>query len=148
MIMTRLAAAATFLAMLAGPLAAQSVFDTNLRTAPQYLRYQIKSPINETISEFAAPVFVVIPVSTRFNIDVGTAYAWARVEPNGSSQEQASTVSGLTDTQVRGNLSLGTDFVVLTAGVNIPTGRETASEAEQLAAFRIGNDFLALPISN
>lgn len=132
----------------AAPLGAQSVFDSDLRAAPQYLNYQIKSPINETISEFAAPIFVVLPVSSMLNFDVGTAYTWARVQPNGTSTEQTSTISGITDTQIRANLSLGTDFVVLTAGVNLPTGRETASQEEQLAAFRIGNDFLAFPISN
>jgi hypothetical protein len=146
--MRRLIAGASFAAAAAAPLGAQSIYDTNLRSGPQYVQYQIKAPINETISEFTAPVFVVIPFTPRFNVDVGTAYTWARVQPNGSSAEQTSTVSGLTDTQVRANLSLGTDFVVLTAGVNIPTGKETASQTEQLAAFRIGNDFLAFPISN
>ena len=136
------------LATVAAPLAAQSIFDTNLRAAPQYLQYQIKTPVNETISEFTTPVFVVIPITPALTMDVGTAFAWARVQPNGAGTEPTSSISGLTDTQVRANLSLGTDFVVLTAGLNIPTGRETARKDEQLAAFRIGNDFLAFPISN
>jgi hypothetical protein len=148
MIMRHLIAAATFTLTLAAPLAAQSVYDTNLRGAPQFVNYQINAPVNETISEFTLPIFVVIPVSSAFSFDVGTAYTSARVQPNGSAAGEASTVSGLTDTQIRANLSLGTDFVVLTAGLNIPTGKETASQAEQLAAFRIGNDFLAFPISN
>jgi hypothetical protein len=135
-------------AALASPLEAQSVFDSNLRGAPQYVQYQLKAPINETISEFAAPIFVVIPVSSMLDFDIGTAYTWARVQPTGSSTEQTSTISGMTDTQIRANVKLGTDFVVLTAGINLPTGRETASQEEQLGAFRIGNDFLAFPISN
>jgi hypothetical protein len=134
--------------VLASPLGAQSVFDSNVRAAPQYVQYQLRAPISETISEFAAPIFLVVPVSSMLNFDVGTAYTWARVQPNGSNTEQTSTISGLTDTQIRANLNLGTDFVVLTAGINLPTGRETASQEEQLAAFRIGNDFLAFPISN
>lgn len=128
--------------------AAQSVFESNVRAAPQFVQYQIKAPVNETISEFTTPIFVVIPVSSMLNIDVGTAYASARVKPNGSGTEQPSNVSGLTDTQIRANVTLGTDFVVLTAGLNLPTGRETAMLSEQLAAFRIGSDFLAFPISN
>lgn len=127
---------------------AQSVFDTNVRAAPQFVQYRIGGAISETISEVTTPIFVVVPVSSMLNIDIGTAYAWARVSPNGANTESASTVSGLTDTQLRANLTLGSDFVVLTAGVNLPTGRETASPEEQLAAFRIGNDFLAFPISN
>jgi len=134
----------------AAPVTAQSIFDTNVRAGPQYVQYQIKSPVNETIAEFTVPVFVVIPVSSALSIDVGTAFAWARVQPNGGggATSETSTINGLTDTQVRANLTLGTDFVVLTAGLNLPTGQETASQEEQLAAFRIGNDFLAFPISN
>jgi hypothetical protein len=146
--MRKIIAAATLCTTVAAPLAAQSIFDSNLHAAPQFVQYQIKSPVNETISEFTLPIYVVIPVSSSFNFDVGTAYASARVRPNGTGGEPASNVSGLTDTQIRANLSLGTDFVVLTAGLNIPTGKETATQAEELAAFRIGNDFLAFPISN
>src|SRR5256714_10495095 len=133
---------------LATPLAAQSVFDTNVRAAPQFLTYQIKAPVNETISEFTTPIFVVIPITSTLTFDVGTAFASASVKRNGAGTEQKSTISGLTDTQIRANLSFGSDFVVVTAGVNIPTGKETATQEELLAAFRIGNDFLAFPISN
>jgi hypothetical protein len=132
----------------ASPAVAQTIYDSNVRAAPQFVQYRLAAPINETISEFTTPIFVVIPVSPSLNLDVGTAYAWARVSPNGSNTEATSTVSGLTDTQVRANLALGTDFIVLTAGVNLPTGRESATPAEQLAAFRIGSDFLSFPISN
>ena len=135
-------------AVWATPAAAQTVYDSNLRTAPQFVQYRLAAPINETISEFTTPIFVVVPVSQTLNFDVGTAYTWVRVSPNGSNAEATSTISGLTDTQVRANLAIGTDFIVLTAGVNLPTGRESATQAQQLAALRIGNDFLAFPISN
>lgn len=135
-------------ALWASPAAAQTIYDSNVRTAPQFVQYRLAAPVNETISEFTTPIFVVIPVSSTLSVDVGSAYAWARVSPNGSNTEATSTVSGLTDTQVRANLAIGTDFIVLTAGVNLPTGRESATQAEQLAAFRIGNDFLSFPISN
>jgi hypothetical protein len=127
---------------------AQSVLDTNLRGAPQYVQFRLASPIEETISEFTIPIFVIVPVSPKLTVDVGTAYASAKVRPNGANPEQSSTISGFTDTQIRANLSLGTDFIVLTGGVNLPTGRETAAPEEELAAFRIGNDFLSFPISN
>ena len=146
--MRRLIIAAVLLATLAAPMAAQSVFETNVRAAPQFLQYQIKAPVNETISEFTTPIFVVIPITSTLTVDLGTAFASARVQPNGAGTEPTSTISGLTDTQLRANYSIGSDFIVLTAGVNIPTGKETAAAGEQLAAFRIGNDFLAFPISN
>lgn len=135
-------------AVWASPAAAQTIYDSNVRTAPQFVQYRLTAPINETISEFTTPIFVVVPVSPTLNFDIGTAYAWARVAPNGSNTEATSSVSGLTDTQIRANLAIGTDFIVLTAGVNLPTGRESATQTQQLAAFRIGNDFLSFPISN
>ena len=142
---SRLAIAA---AVWASPAAGQTIYDSNVRAAPQFVQYRLASPVNETISEFTTPIFVVIPVSPTLSFDVGTAYAWARVAPNESNAAATSSISGLTDTQLRANLAIGTDFIVLTAGVNLPTGRESATQAQQLAAFRIGSDFLAFPISN
>ena len=140
----RLQLAVALAALVAPALSAQSVFDSELRLAPQFLQYQIKSPSNETISELAVPVFVSIPFGSRFTFDVGTSYARARVTTGSVTSE----ISGLTDTQLRGNLTLGTDFVVLTGGVNLPTGQSAVNLDQLTAAGRIGNDFLAFPISN
>lgn len=132
------------LLVLGAPADAQSVFDGELRLAPQYQRYRLAAPADETISQLVVPVFVTMPFGTRFTMDVGTAYARARVEsPNGVSE-----VDGLTDTQLRGNLTLGSDFVVVTAGLNLPTGEQSVSLQQFTAASRIGSDFLAFPISN
>jgi|GEM_PF-547256 len=132
------------LAMVTASLQAQSIFDSELRLAPQFIQYQLKSPVNETISELAVPVFVSMPFGSSFTFDVGTSYTRARV----TSGSVVSEINGLTDTQLRGNLTLGSDFVVLTAGVNLPTGRSSVTLDELTAAGRIGSDFLAFPISN
>ena len=131
-------------AVVAPSLGAQSIFDAQLRLAPQYMQYKIKSPNDETISELAIPVFVSIPFGQRFTFDVGTSYARAKVTTGNAVSE----VSGLTDTQLRGNLTLGTDFIVLTGGLNLPTGKSTVDIDQVTAAGRIGSDFLAFPISN
>ena len=131
--------------IIGSPLGAQSIFDSSVRTGPQFIRYEIKAPVAQTISEFALPIFVVLPITSTFSFDVGTAYASARVASDAGS---SSTINGLTDTQVRANWSLAADMVVLTAGVNLPTGRATARPDEQLAALQLGTDFLAFPISN
>ena len=60
------------------------------------------------------------------SLDVGTAYASARVTNTAGGQSNESTITGLTDTQIRATMNLGSDLVVLTAGLNIPTGRSTA----------------------
>ncbi|MEO6528344.1 MAG: hypothetical protein ABIP93_17115, partial [Gemmatimonadaceae bacterium] len=128
----------------ASELCGQSVLDTELRFAPQYMQYQVHAPADETIAELAIPVFVTIPASSRLTFDIGTAYARAHVTSGGTLSE----ISGLTDTQIRGNLTLGSDFVVLTAGVSLPTGTSSVTLDQLAAAGRIGNDFLAFPISN
>jgi hypothetical protein len=132
------------LSLAGSPARAQSVLDAELRFAPQFVQYQLHAPADETITELAVPVFVTIPVGSRLTFDVGTAYARARV----TSGSERSEINGLTDTQVRGNLTFGNDLVVLTAGVSLPTGDESVTLAQLTAASRIGNDFLAFPISN
>ena len=126
------------------PLHAQSLGDAEARVAPQWVQYRVHAPAPETISELAIPVFVTIPAGSRLTVDVGTAYARAQV----ASGALRSEVAGLTDTQLRGNFTLGDDFVVLTAGVNLPTGRSSISLDQLAAAGRIGNDFLDFPVSN
>jgi hypothetical protein len=137
-----------FLALVAltasSPLGAQSILDVGVRLAPQFHSYKIGSPSNLTVSEFAVPVYAIVPVTPQLSFDVGSSFTQARVEHTGSP---ASTISGLTDTQVRGNLVLGNDVVVLTAGVNLPTGKSTVRTDQEVAAGLIGADFLAFPIA-
>ena len=136
----------TSLALLAAaPVAwGQSLLDTELRLAPQFVQYQVHAPADETITELAVPVFVAIPAGPRLGFDVGTAYA--RVQATSGSTR--SEISGLTDTQIRGSYTFGGDFVILTAGVSLPTGRRSVTLDQLLAAGRIGNDFLDFPVSN
>lgn len=134
-------------AIAAPALSAQSILDLGVRVAPQFHSYTIDAPTNVTISEFAVPIFVLVPITQSLSFDVGTSYARAQVEQT-TGAKGTSTINGLTDTQVRANYVLGNDFVVLTAGVNIPTGKNEVPVEQQLAAALIGNDFLAFPISN
>jgi hypothetical protein len=145
MMMRRILPAALLAA--ASTAGAQSVFDVGARIAPQYHSYDLKSPANTKISEFTLPVFVLLPVTSHLSFDVGTSYTRAEVETSGATASKSS-ISGLTDTQIRANYTLGSDFVVLTAGVNLPTGQSTVNADQIVAASLIGNDFLAFPISN
>ena len=144
--MPRAVMAAVMGAALLAPIAAhaQSVLDGSARLAPQYTSYDIGAPIGTRVSQLALPFAVVLPLSRSVTIDIGTAWASARVEAGATR----STIAGLTDTQVRASWTLGSDAVVLTAGMNLPTGRSTVTEEQIDAAGLIGNDFLAFPISN
>ena len=135
---------AACVAVLAPAMRAQSLFDSEIRVAPQFMQYHLNDPANETISQLAIPLYVSIPVSSRLTVDVGTSYARSLVNGDNGRSE----LNGLTDTQVRGNLTLGTDYVVLTAGLNIPTGKTGVTLDQFPVASRIGNDFLAFPIAS
>ena len=136
------------LACAAHGVGAQSVYDVGARIAPQFHSYSIDGPSNLKVSEFAVPLFVVVPVSPSFTIDVGTSFARSRVEQTVLGKSTTSSISGLTDTQLRGNYVIGNDFIVLTAGINLPTGQSTIAESKLVAASLIGSDFLSFPISN
>jgi hypothetical protein len=130
----------------AGTLPAQGFFDSSIRTGPQFYSYTIHGA--EKVSELAFPVFVLVPVTSAFSVDIGTSYASADLDRTNSDQTHTkSSVSGLTDTQLRGNYSFKGDLFVLTAGLNLPTGSATIDPAELDASTRIGSDFLSFPIS-
>jgi hypothetical protein len=139
----QLASCVALAACCPGASGAQSVFDSEARLAPQLVQYRFMAPANETVWQLALPVFVTVPVNERLTFDVGTSFARTRVTSDGASSE----LSGLTDTQLRGNLTLGSDFVVLTAGLTLPTGKSSVTLEQFRAAGLIGNDFLAFPIS-
>lgn len=136
----------------ASALPAQSFWDSSVRLAPQFHSYEFKAPFNEKVSEFSFPFFVIVPIMPALSVDVGTAFAIANLErtsrdATGAITTSTSELSGLTDTQIRANYMFGQDFVVITAGVNLPTGSATVNPEELDAATRIGSDFLMFPIS-
>jgi hypothetical protein len=136
----------------ASTLPAQSLRDVSVRTGPQFHSYTLKAPLNEKISEMAIPIFVILPVMSKLSVDVGTSYAMVSHErttigAGGTTTTTKSELSGLTDTQLRAHYAIGQDFIVLTGGVNIPTGSATVAPEELDAATRIGSDFLTFPVS-
>jgi hypothetical protein len=143
--MRRLQLLALALFAISSALPAQSFWDASVRAAPQFHAYDIKTPFNEKISEFSFPFFVLVPVLPQLSMDVGTAFATVQYE--NASTNAKSHMSGLTDTQVRANYTFGQDFVVLTAGVNLPSGSATIESDKVAAATRIGSDFLTFPVS-
>lgn len=120
--------------------------DAALIAAPHFAQYTIGSGATErTITQTAVPFVVVLPFTDRFSVDITTAFASSRVKSGGAV---TSTLRGLTDTQIRGNFTVGTDLLVFTVGVNIPTGQYRVPADQVEAAGQIGNDFLNYPISS
>ena len=134
------------LAVTAAPLAAQDPSSTAVILDPQYVSYQLGTGATaRTISQLGVPFAVIIPFSDRFNIDISSSYANSQVKVPGQA---TSTISGLTDAQVRGNLTVGDNAAVFTLGVNLPTGQYKVPDGQQAAAGQIGNDFLIYPVTS
>jgi len=135
-------------ALCAAPLALQSqgLADAAAATFPQYATMKIGSGASaKTVSQLSVPMVLVLPFGSQFNIDIATSYATSELKVNGGA---TSSISGLTDTQVRANYTLGNDAVVLTIGANLPTGQYKIAEDKADAAGQIGNDFLIFPTSS
>jgi hypothetical protein len=136
----------------AAALPAQGIWDSSLRFAPQFQSYDLKTPLNEKISAFSLPMFVIVPITSALTLDVGTSFAMVNLKRQdfdafGDPITVESDMSGLTDTQIRANYAFGQDFLVVTTGLNLPTGSATVEPAELDAATRIGSDFLLFPVS-
>lgn len=115
--------------------------ETSVRAGPQYVSYTIGGSVNRTISQFAIPVAVIVPLTQKFSIDVGTAFATSTVSSGGAS----SSISGLTDTQLRANYAFN-ENVILTIGLNAPTGKSTLDPTQVIAASLVGSDLLGFPV--
>ncbi len=146
--LTALSAASLAVALAAWAPAARAqdwLQDAALIAAPHFTQYTIGSGASErTVTQTAIPFVFVLPFTDRFSVDVTTAFASSQVKTGGAT---TSTLSGLTDTQVRGNFTFG-DFVVFTVGLNLPTGAYGVPDEKVEAAGQIGNDFLNYPISS
>ncbi len=142
----RAVASAALLLLCATGASAQLLQDAAVIASPTFTQLTFDLPSGKrTVSQFALPMVVVLPFGERISVDVSTAFANSTVSNDGTT---TSEISGLTDTQIRANFRLGNERILLTAGLNIPTGRYSVPEGEQEAAGQIGNDFLYYPISS
>ena len=145
--MTTVRRALIVCALLSAPaLGAQDASSLSSSASVQIVSYTLKRGAAENrISELVIPIAGAYRLTDRVSFDVATAYARATTDLTGAPQ---SRISGLTDTQLRASWTFGDDAMVLTGGVNLPTGQATATESQFRAAGQIGNDFLLFPISS
>lgn len=134
------------IALGAGPLGAQGLSDASALGGPQFVSYKIGiSGSEKTVTQTSIPLAFILPVTERFTVDISSAWADSRVSSGGV---ESSKISGLTDTQIRGNLSMFEGTAIVTLGVNLPTGMYKVPNAQQEAAGQIGSDFLLYPVSS
>jgi hypothetical protein len=133
-------------AALTASAAGAQLSSASFRVAPQFVTYTFDNAGSKsTISQFAIPIAVAVPLGSRLSFDIATAFANATFDDDSGDK---STISGLTDTQLRLNFTLPGDAIMITAGLNLPTGQYKVDEDKLAPAGQIGNDFLAFPVSS
>jgi len=129
----------------AGSVAAQSSFvsPTSLITGVQATGYDFASSYpTKSIQQVAVPLAFIMPIGGRFSLDLGSYYAYTKVQPtSGASQ----SLSGFTDTQLRLSYVMGRDAVVASFMVNLPTGKKTTLNSLLLGY--AANNFLLFPVN-
>ncbi len=143
----RAARAAMLLAAWPAALAGQ----TNLYPTPSAVTgvevrqygFDSKSPIDH-VRQIAVPIAVAVPLGRRFSFDIGTWYASTNVK----SDQGDDTFSSLTDTQLRLAYTFGADAVVASVVVNLPTGKNTTTQAQFGTAAGASSNFLLFPVNS
>jgi hypothetical protein len=130
----------------AGSARAQGAGALGVISGPQYVSYKIGSGTTEkSVTQLSLPIAFILPITDKLNVDVSTSWADSRVKTAGV---ESSKISGLTDTQLRMNYTVGENRAVLTLGVNAPTGMYKVPDKQQEAAGQIGSQFLLYPVSS
>ncbi|HXI21601.1 MAG TPA: hypothetical protein VNH46_10970 [Gemmatimonadales bacterium] len=97
------------------------------------------------VRQVAFPIAAMVPIGQRFSVDVGTWYAVTTVARPGASDE---SFSNLTDTQLRAAYVFGSDALVATVMVNLPTGAETTTLQKFNIASSASSNFLLFPVNS
>jgi hypothetical protein len=128
-----------------GWLAAQYVPEPSALSTGFEARYYYFGPNLpvKSLGQIAVPLAVVVPAG-RAVFDAGAWIAATTLSRHDGFRE---TVTGLTDTQVRASLILGSDDVVLSAMVNLPTGARDLSITEYAVLAAASSSFFAFPVN-
>ncbi len=97
-----------------------------------------------SISQVTMPFGVVFPLGL-VTIDIGSTLASTVVVRR---DRPTSTITSLTDTQIRAAYVFGQDAFVATLLVNLPTGRDRLSEEEQVLLSTVSSSFLSFPVNS
>lgn len=95
------------------------------------------------IRQVAFPIAVTVPLGKRASFDVGTYYATTSVKGSGVDE----SISGFTDTQLKLSYVFGSDAVVASVAVNLPTGQEKTSSNDFTVGASASSTFLLFPVN-
>jgi hypothetical protein len=98
----------------------------------------------DQLRQISVPLGAIVPIGKRFSFDVGSSYAVTTVKDSSGSR----SFSGLTDTQIRGSYVFGSDVLVASLMVNIPTGRATTTLSKFGISSAASSNFLLFPVNS
>lgn len=96
------------------------------------------SVLVESAFQFSVPITLTAPVGDRWSVDLSTGYAAGRVNLAGNDSAlnvARYSLSGLTDLRLRATGKLS-EAVIVTVGLNLPTGKADLDE-EEFNALRV-----------
>lgn len=143
---SRVIALATTVLAFASPLTAQDSTGTTVLFQPTGMTLTFgEGATSRRLEQASIPLAMVFPFHRRFSVDLTTAAAYTRIVHGDSTHSE---IYGGTDTQLRANIRILMDHLMLTLGVNAPSGQYYIDSTQVEAASTIGNDFLSVPISS
>lgn len=132
------------LALLPGAAGAQTPASQSLVAGAHYQTIRFDETLGaEEASLLLLPVAYRLPLGKRLTADLYGAWARGRVR----KEDRTFTLDGLVDTRLRLALRASSG-VVLTAGLNLPTGNEDHTTAESFVASILATDLLGFRESN
>lgn len=99
----------------------------------------------KSITEFAVPLGVTVPLSRRVSFDLGSYYVSATGK---DVSDNSSDISGLTDVIARGVFQIKPDVAVLTVAFNLPTGTATLDTTQVTVVGATATDLIPFPVQN
>ena len=92
----------------------------------------------QSATQLSVPVSASMPIGQSWTMDLTTVYAVGEVTYSapGGGAEQTAALSGISDVRVRASGRFLDDALIITAGVNAPTG-QTELNLEQRTALRV-----------
>jgi hypothetical protein len=145
--------AVTAVCAIAPPAAAQGSLlpSTGWGLVPTYASWSFGTPLEQSAGNLKSVTQIAIPLSARvsfgrWNLEGSAAYASSKATIENGEATTDISLNGLTDVKVRLSGPLVSDRVMVTAGVNIPSGATGLDAAQTSVLQFIGAPALGLPV--
>jgi hypothetical protein len=156
---TRTALVALFAALSAptpAPLGAQGTLVPTVGGSgvPVFSYWRFGTAIPQAAGSVSAASQMAVPLRTRFTVgpnwtvDVSTAVVSGQVSLKEAAGSRSLSLSGLSDLTVRATGPLHGDALVLTTGINLPTGRTGLNADETAALATLAAPALSMPVAS